>query len=201
MNDITVITRSKEPVTRVVPEGISYYNHVDIFKDIVESNISARGALEHVTTPYACFVDSDDDMPEVFPKPSRGVVFGDNRVRENDVVTIRENTYFNHTEFNRNPFMFHKAIVNVKEMKMVMDVIGSRMPHAFYSFHYYLVAQSKGAIKEESFQPIWTKAKGSMWSYLDAGIMPGLKKLNENYPAYMEKIRKYKQSTGYINET
>lgn len=201
MDKITVITRSLEPVTRVVPESVVYYNHVANFSDVITQNLNARDALEHVTTPYATFVDMDDDMPSVFPNPTRGVVFGDNRVRFNDQIEVRKNTYFNHTEFNQNPFMFHKAIVNVKEMKLVMDVIGSRQPHAFYSFHYYLVAQLMGAIKEESFEPIWNKKPAGLWKTLDAGIMPGLKKLNENYPVYLQKLKAYKQSTGYTNET
>ncbi len=201
MNKITILTRSKEPFDRVVPEGMSYLNYVSTFTTASEANTNIRKALDLIETPYMAIVDSDDDIPGFFPEPQKGIIYGDNRVRQNGIIEIRKNPEFSTDEFYKNPFMFHKAIVNVAELKVVMDAIGPQMPHSFYSFHYYFVAITMGAVYDPLFQPVWNKNPGSLWSKLDNGIMPGVKGIKAQQGEYLKKIVRYKKEIGYVNET
>lgn len=200
MSNITVLTRSRVPVPRDAPIGMSYYNHVDIFTTAVEGNVSLRKALDKITTPYMVIVDSDDEMPSYFPVGTKGVVYGDNRVSEDGVVTVRKNKPFSVDEFYKNPFMFHKAIVNVAELKVVMDAIGSDHPHNFYSFHYFFVAVTAGAVYDPEFQPVWDKKPGTMWSTLQHGIFAGVKKIRADQGKYLRMIAEHKKKIGYTNE-
>ena len=201
MNKITILTRSKEPFDRVVPEGMSYLNYVSTFTTASEANTIIRKALDLIETPYMAIVDSDDDIPGFFPEPQKGIIYGDNRVRQNGIIEIRKNPEFTTDEFYKNPFMFHKAIVNVAELKVVMDAIGPQLPHNFYSFHYYFVAITMGAVYDPMFQPVWNKNPGSLWSKLDSGIMPGVKVIKAQQGEYLKKIARYKKEIGYVNET
>ena len=201
MNKITILTRSKEPFDREVPEGMKYLNYVSTFTTASEANTNTREALNLVETPYMAIVDSDDEIPAFFPEPQKGIVYGDNRVRQNGIIEIRKNTAFKTDEFYKNPFMFHKAIVNVAELKVVMDAIGPQMPHNFYSFYYYFVAITMGATYDQLFQPVWNKNPGSLWSKLDSGIMPGVKVIKAQQGEYLKKIARYKKEIGYVNET
>lgn len=201
MNKITILTRSKEPFDRVVPEGMSYLNYVSTFTTASEGNTNIRKALDLIETPYMAVVDSDDEIPAFFPEPQKGIIYGDNRVRQNGIIEIRKNPEFTTDEFYKNPFMFHKAIVNVAELKVVMDAIGPQMPHNFYSFFYYFVAITMGAYYDPMFQPIWEKKPGSLWSKLDHGIWTGLKVIKAQQGDYLKKIARYKKEIGYVNET
>ena len=201
MNKITILTRSKEPFIREVPVGMSYLNYVSTFTTASEANTIIREALDLVETPYMAVVDSDDEIPAFFPEPQKGIIYGDNRVRQNGIIEIRKNPEFTTDEFYKNPFMFHKAIVNVAELKVVMDAIGPQMPHNFYSFHYYFVAITMGAVYDPLFQPVWNKNPGSLWSKLGSGIMPGVKVIKTFQGEYLKKIARYKKEIGYVNET
>ena len=201
MNKITILTRSKEPFIREVPVGMSYLNYVSTFTTASEANTIIREALDLVETPYMAVVDSDDEIPAFFPEPQKGIIYGDNRVKYKGTTEIRKNPEFSTDEFYKNPFMFHKAIVNVAELKVVMDAIGPQMPHNFYSFHYYFVAITMGAVYDPLFQPVWNKNPGSLWSKLDNGIMPGVKVIKTLQGEYLKKIARYKKEIGYVNET
>ena len=201
MNKITILTRSKEPFIREVPVGMSYLNYVSTFTTASEANTNIRKALDLIETPYMAIVDSDDDIPGFFPEPQKGIIYGDNRVRQNGIIEIRKNPEFTTDEFYKNPFMFHKAIVNVAELKVVMDAIGPQLPHSFYSFHYYFVAITLGAFYDPMFQPVWNKNPGSPWSKSDSGIMPGVKVIKAQQGEYLKKIARYKKEIGYVNET
>lgn len=201
MNKITILTRSKEPFIREVPVGMSYLNYVSTFTTASEANTNIRKALDLIETPYTAIVDYDDDIPGFFPEPQKGIIYGDNRVRQNGIIEIRKNPEFTTDEFYKNPFMFHKAIVNVAELKVVMDAIGPQLPHSFYSFHYYFVAITLGAFYDPMFQPVWNKNPGSPWSKSDSGIMPGVKVIKVQQGEYLKKIARYKKEIGYVNET
>ena len=201
MNKITILTRSKEPFDREVPEGMSYLNYVSTFTTAPEANLCVRRALEQIQTPYMTVVDNDDEIPGFFPEPQKGIIYGDNRVRYKGIIEIRKNPEFTTDEFYKNPFMFHKAIVNVAELKVVMDAIGPQMPHNFYSFHYYFVAVTMGAVYDPLFQPVWNKNPGNPWSKTASGIMPGVKVIKTFQGEYLKKIARYKKEIGYVNET
>lgn len=201
MNKITILTRSKEPFIREVPVGMSYLNYVSTFTTASEANTNIRKALDLIETPYVAIVDNDDDIPGFFPEPQKGIIYGDNRVRQNGIIEIRKNPEFTTDEFYKNPFMFHKAIVNVAELKVVMDAIGPQLPHSFYSFHYYFVAITLGAFYDPMFQPVWNKNPGNPWSKVCSGIMPGVKVIKAQQGEYLKKIARYKKEIGYVNET
>ncbi len=157
MADLTIITRSKEPFDRVVPEGVVYLNHVSIITDRRSECIENAKAIRKVQTPYFTLVDHDDDIPEYLPLPTKGILYGDLLIEEDGKLTRTKVNEFSDKHFMEFPYLLHKPIYNTQNMLWILDNLPDSNGLHFNMYYHYFLAMLFGANYDSSYDAVWKK--------------------------------------------
>lgn len=157
MSELTIITRSKEPFDRPVPEGVVYLNHVSVINNVGSETKENINAINKVKTPYFFLVDVDDDIPDYIPLPTKGLVYGDFLIEDRNKLLRVPVKEFGDKTFSVNPYMLHKPCYNTANTKWVLENLPFNEAFHFNLYYHYFIAMLFGATYDHKFDAIWKR--------------------------------------------
>jgi hypothetical protein len=152
----TCITLSSKEMQRNTPSDVVYYNHVREFSDTASLHSERLNAITKVQTPYFFFCDYDDPIPEILIKPNKGILYGDNYLKQNNVEKVYKSSCWQNDKHLSNPYLIHKAICNTELSKKIAMIL-PKGEHWTEVLLYYSLALIGGYEYIPEFKIIWNK--------------------------------------------
>lgn len=145
-----------------IPQNTVWVEHVQTCSTLADLHEARIRALQKVKTPYWCFVDDDDPLPQL-PKeiPLCTLLYGQESVYDvnGNIERHTQGVLYRWLQIAQNPLLIHKAIANTEYTQrllpllpkgtyltefMIFAVLSQIQPRIDPSFHYHWWRRSNG---------------------------------------------------------
>ena len=160
---------SREPARIDSPHPV--VNHVSDFGGLASAlHVARLASLALVRTPFFCWVDVDDPLPEVLPAPQRGLLYGVEEIYNsgNRMTRVLPRAW-SRVGHLTNPRLIHKAVCSTEA---ALDVAALLPQGEYYTelLLYYGIAKRHGWEIDERFVYHYETARSEMAGKVAAAI-------------------------------
>ena len=167
--DVSVVVLSRQPVHIEAPWPV--VSVVSDFGGRVDALHAARlASLERVQTPYFCWVDDDDPLPDALPVPASGLMYGvEHRYAAGQLMRRVEPHAWSRSAHLASPTLIHKAVCATAPARE----LAARLPRGEYYTElllYYGLAKHHGWEIDRRFAYHYNLSADGMSSRVSAAI-------------------------------